>query len=72
MERWHSDQRRALRAGHIGSERADDLEEPRIVWDTADAQFTENLAAARAYSAETGASAAPRHATALDKPVGSG
>lgn len=41
-----------------------------IVWDTADAQFAENLAAARAYFAEAGTLAAPRHATALDKSVG--
>ncbi|MFI6689618.1 Helicase associated domain protein [Streptomyces sp. NPDC050485] len=40
------------------------------MWDTADAQFAENLAAARAYYAEAGTLAAPRHATALDKPVG--
>ncbi|MFB7224513.1 helicase associated domain-containing protein [Streptomyces sp. NPDC056227] len=33
-------------------------------------QFAENLAAARAYHAEVGTLAAPRHATALDKPVG--
>ncbi|MFD7015310.1 helicase associated domain-containing protein [Streptomyces sp. NPDC059928] len=33
-------------------------------------QFAENLAAARAYFAETGTLAAPRHATALDRPVG--
>ncbi|WP_329460837.1 helicase associated domain-containing protein [Streptomyces sp. NBC_01431] len=37
---------------------------------TADAGFTENLAAARAYLAEAGTLAVPRHATALDKPVG--
>ncbi|MEV5283556.1 helicase associated domain-containing protein [Streptomyces sp. NPDC051994] len=37
---------------------------------TAASGFTENLAAARAYFAEAGTLAAPRHATALDKPVG--
>ncbi|MCX4539059.1 helicase associated domain-containing protein, partial [Streptomyces sp. NBC_01669] len=41
-----------------------------MVWDTADAQFAENLAAARAYYSEARTLAAPRHATALDKPVG--
>ncbi|WP_438297087.1 helicase associated domain-containing protein [Streptomyces sp. HUAS TT7] len=41
-----------------------------IAWDTADAQFAENLAAARAYFVEAGTLAAPRHATALDRPVG--
>ncbi|WP_052190237.1 helicase associated domain-containing protein [Streptomyces sp. NRRL S-1824] len=38
--------------------------------DTADTAFAENLAAARAYYAQAGTLAAPRHATALDKPVG--
>ncbi|MFJ8314242.1 MULTISPECIES: Helicase associated domain protein [unclassified Streptomyces] len=70
LGRWLSDQRRALRAGQMSSERADELEALGIVWDTADAQFAENLAAARAYFAEAGTLAAPRHATALDKPVG--
>ncbi|WP_405566646.1 helicase associated domain-containing protein [Streptomyces sp. NBC_01167] len=41
-----------------------------MIWDTADAQFEENLAAARAYYAEASTLAAPRHATAMDKPVG--
>ncbi|MFD7169521.1 helicase associated domain-containing protein [Streptomyces violascens] len=67
LGRWLSDQRRALRAGQMPSKRADAL---GIVWDTADAQFAENLAAARAYYAEAHTLAAPRHATTLDKPVG--
>ncbi|WP_327249793.1 helicase associated domain-containing protein, partial [Streptomyces sp. NBC_01320] len=70
LGRWLSDQRRAYRAGTMPSKRAEELEELGIVWDTADAQFAENLAAARAYYAEAGTLAAPRHATALDKPVG--
>ncbi|WP_433570179.1 Helicase associated domain protein [Streptomyces sp. CA-251247] len=52
------------------STRADELEELDMIWDTADAQFEENLAAARAYYAEASTLAAPRHATAMDKPVG--
>ncbi|WP_371794053.1 helicase associated domain-containing protein, partial [Streptomyces sp. NBC_01718] len=36
----------------------------------ADTAFAENLAAARAYHAQAGTLAAPRHATALGKPVG--
>jgi hypothetical protein len=52
------------------STRADELEELGMIWDTADAQFAENLAAARAYYAQAGTLAAPRHATALDKPIG--
>ncbi|WUL62291.1 Helicase associated domain protein [Streptomyces sp. NBC_00344] len=70
LGRWLSDQRRAYRAGTMPSTRADELEELGMVWDTADAGFEENLAAARAYYAEAGTLAAPRHATALDKPVG--
>ncbi|MFF5448482.1 Helicase associated domain protein [Streptomyces sp. NPDC012888] len=70
LGRWLSDQRRAFRAGVMTGARAARLEELGIVWDTADAGFAENLAAARAYFAEHGTLAAPRHATALDKPVG--
>ncbi|NXY99062.1 Helicase associated domain protein [Streptomyces sp. BR123] len=70
LGRWLSDQRRAYRAGSMSGEHAAELEELGIVWDTADAAFTENLAAARAYFALHGTLAAPRHATALDKPVG--
>ncbi|RAJ48551.1 helicase associated protein, partial [Streptomyces sp. KhCrAH-43] len=70
LGRWLSDQRRAYRAGTMNGERANELEKLGIVWDTADAAFEENLAAARAYYAEAGTLAAPRHATALDRPVG--
>jgi superfamily II DNA or RNA helicase len=70
LGRWLSDQRRAYRAGTMPGTRAEELEELGMVWDTADAGFEENLAAARAYYAEAGTLAAPRHATALDKPVG--
>ncbi|MGW0664617.1 helicase associated domain-containing protein [Streptodolium elevatio] len=40
------------------------------MWDYADAAFDEGLAAARAYFADHGTLAAPRSATALDRPVG--
>ncbi|MFJ9080662.1 Helicase associated domain protein [Streptomyces sp. NPDC102278] len=70
LGRWLSDQRRAFRAGQMSGERAAELEELGIVWDTADHGFEENLAVARAYYALHGTLAAPRHATALDKPVG--
>ncbi|WNI27351.1 helicase associated domain-containing protein [Streptomyces sp. ITFR-16] len=71
LGRWLSDQRRAYRAGTMNSTfRAAELEELGMIWDTADAQFEENLAAARAYYREVKALAAPRHAVALDKPVG--
>ncbi|OEJ56624.1 hypothetical protein BGM19_39010 [Streptomyces agglomeratus] len=70
LGRWLSDQRRAFRAGTMPATRAAELEELGIIWDTADAAFEENLAAARTYYAEAGTLAAPRHATSLDKPVG--
>ncbi|MFD3833864.1 Helicase associated domain protein, partial [Streptomyces sp. NPDC058621] len=70
LGRWLSDQRRAYRAGQMTGEHAAELEELGIVWDTADAAFAENLAAARAYYELHGTLAAPRHATALDKAVG--
>ncbi|MFF0219929.1 DEAD/DEAH box helicase [Streptomyces vinaceus] len=70
LGRWLSDQRRAFRAGTMTGERAEELEELGIVWDTADAGFAENLAAARAYYEQHGTLAAPRHATALDRAVG--
>ncbi|MGW3687873.1 Helicase associated domain protein [Streptomyces sp. NPDC005125] len=70
LGRWLSDQRRSYRAGTMSSTRADELEELGMIWDTADTGFAENLSAARAYYAEAGTLAAPRHATALDKPVG--
>ncbi|MFE7712486.1 Helicase associated domain protein [Streptomyces sp. NPDC057486] len=70
LGRWLSDQRRSFRAGTMSSTRANELEELGMIWDTADTQFAENLAAARTYYAQAGTLAAPRHATALDKPVG--
>ncbi|MFJ3883337.1 Helicase associated domain protein [Streptomyces sp. NPDC090077] len=70
LGRWLSDQRRAYRAGTMTGQRAADLEQLGIVWDTADAGFAENLAAARAYFELHGTLSAPRYATALDKPVG--
>ncbi|WP_404962029.1 helicase associated domain-containing protein [Streptomyces sp. 147326] len=70
LGRWLSDQRRAYRAGTMTGERAAELEELGIVWDTADAGFEQNLGAARAYYELHGTLAAPRHATALDQAVG--
>ncbi|MFI5866346.1 Helicase associated domain protein [Streptomyces sp. NPDC051546] len=70
LGRWLSDQRRAFRAGAMTGEHAAELEELGIVWDTADAGFAENLAAAKAYYELHGTLAAPRHATALDRAVG--
>ncbi|MGW8800691.1 helicase associated domain-containing protein [Streptomyces sp. NPDC055775] len=70
LGRWLSDQRRSYRAGTMSSTRANELEELGMIWDTADPAFAENLAAARVSCAQAGTLAAPRHATALDKPVG--
>ncbi|MER5777336.1 Helicase associated domain protein [Streptomyces sp. NPDC002039] len=70
LGRWLSDQRRTYRAGQMTGERAAELEKLGIVWDTADAGFAENLAAARTYFELHGTLAAPRHATALDRAIG--
>ncbi|MFI1286788.1 Helicase associated domain protein [Streptomyces sp. NPDC020858] len=70
LGRWLSDQRRAYRAGTITGERAAELEELGIVWDTADAGFEENLGAARAYYERHGTLAAPRGAAILDVAIG--
>ncbi|MFJ1569863.1 Helicase associated domain protein [Streptomyces erythrochromogenes] len=70
LGRWLSDQRRAYRAGTMTGERADELEELGIVWDTADAGFEQNLGAVRAYYELHGTLAAPRGATILDIAIG--
>ncbi|MFE3585674.1 DEAD/DEAH box helicase [Streptomyces vinaceus] len=70
LGRWLSDQRRTFRAGQTSGERAAELEELGIVWDTADAAFEENLAAARAYHRLHGTLAAPRGAAILDVQIG--
>ncbi|MFD9008699.1 helicase associated domain-containing protein [Streptomyces sp. NPDC059552] len=70
LGRWLSDQRRTFRAGAMTGERAAELEELGIVWDTADASFETNLGAARAYHELHGTLAAPRGAAILDVPVG--
>ncbi|MGW1643092.1 helicase associated domain-containing protein [Streptomyces lavendulae] len=70
LGRWLSDQRRAFRAGTMTGERATELEDLGIVWDTADAAFETNLAAARAYHQLHGTLAAPRGAAILDVQVG--
>ncbi|MFJ8589517.1 Helicase associated domain protein [Streptomyces sp. NPDC093595] len=70
LGRWLSDQRRAMRAGGLASERAEDLEALGIVWEPADEAWEENLAAARAYFDVYGTLAAPVTAAMEDKPVG--
>ncbi|WP_327267241.1 Helicase associated domain protein [Streptomyces sp. NBC_01218] len=70
LGRWLSDQRRAMRAGTLLPERAEDLEALDIVWDPADAAWEENLSAAKAYFAAYGTLAAPVTAMIMDRPVG--
>ncbi|WP_455681386.1 helicase associated domain-containing protein [Streptomyces lavendulae] len=70
LGRWLSEQRRTFRAGQMDGERAAELEGLGIVWDTADAAFETNLAAARAYYRLHGTLAAPRGAAILDVQVG--
>ncbi|MFD5883296.1 DEAD/DEAH box helicase [Streptomyces yangpuensis] len=70
LGRWLSDQRRAYRAGTMTGERAAELEELGIVWDTADAGFEANLGAARAYYDLHGSLAAPRGAAIMDVQIG--
>ncbi|WP_438290572.1 Helicase associated domain protein [Streptomyces sp. HUAS TT7] len=60
LGRWLSDQRRALRAGRIPSKLADNLEALGVVWDTADAQFAENLAGGAPASSSPTTADAPR------------
>ncbi|MER7316585.1 DEAD/DEAH box helicase [Streptomyces halstedii] len=70
LGRWLSDQRRAMRAGTMLAERAEDLEALDVVWDPADAAWEENLGAARAYAVAYGTLAAPVMAMIMDRPVG--
>jgi hypothetical protein len=70
LGRWLSDQRRAMRAGGLLSERAEELDALGIVWEPTDEAWEENLGAARAYFDAYGTLAAPVTATMLDKPVG--
>jgi hypothetical protein len=70
LGQWVAEQRRAYGAGTMDGNRVRRLETLGMIWDPADVGFQENLAAARAYFAEHGSLAAPRTATALDKPVG--
>ncbi|KOV13295.1 helicase [Streptomyces sp. XY431] len=67
---WVSEQRKAYAAGQMEGKRIERLESLGMVWDPLDAAWEENLAAAREYFEHHGTLAAPRTATALDKPVG--
>ncbi|MGW3045657.1 helicase associated domain-containing protein [Kitasatospora sp. NPDC001159] len=67
---WVSEQRKAYAAGQMEGKRVERLESLGMLWDPLDAAWEENLAAAREYYKDHGTLAAPRTATALDKPVG--
>ncbi|MFB7477059.1 Helicase associated domain protein [Kitasatospora sp. NPDC056184] len=67
---WVSEQRKAYAAGEMEGKRVERLEALGMVWDPLDAAWEENLAACREYYKDHRTLAAPRTATALDKPVG--
>ncbi|GGN81453.1 hypothetical protein GCM10011579_068050 [Streptomyces albiflavescens] len=70
LGQWVSEQRRAYGAGQLNGKRAERLEQLGMAWDASDAQFQENLAAARVYYEQHWTLCAPRTATALDRPMG--
>jgi len=67
---WISEQRKTYAAGQMSGLRVTQLEEVGMIWDAGEYAWAENLAAARAYFADHQTLAAPRSATALDRPVG--
>jgi hypothetical protein len=70
LGQWIAEQRRAFGAGQMTGKRAECLEALGMAWDAADAQFEENLAAARVYFEQHWTLCAPRSAAALDRAVG--
>ncbi|WP_237321340.1 DEAD/DEAH box helicase [Streptomyces sp. JJ36] len=67
---WVSEQRRALAGGALRPHRYQLLDELGMIWDVADARFTNGLTAARAYFEEFSTLAAPRDAVVDGFPVG--
>ncbi|MEY9842941.1 Helicase associated domain protein [Streptacidiphilus sp. EB103A] len=67
---WTSEQRKTYAAGQMTGLRVKQLDGLGMIWDAGQYAWTENLAAARAYFADHQTLAAPRSATALDRPVG--
>nr|WP_243876592.1 helicase associated domain-containing protein [Streptomyces sp. 846.5] len=67
---WISEQRKTYAAGQMTGLRVKQLEGLGMIWNAGDYAWAENLAAARAYFADHQTLAAPRSATALDRPVG--
>ncbi|MQS09931.1 helicase associated domain-containing protein, partial [Streptomyces alkaliphilus] len=67
---WVVEQRRALRQGTLRPHRYELLTEAGVVWDVADAKFTNGLIAARAHFEKHGTLAAPRDAVVDGFPIG--
>ncbi|TDT97264.1 helicase associated protein [Streptomyces sp. 846.5] len=67
---WVSEQRKAYAAGQMTGLRVKQLDGLGMIRDAGEYAWAENLAAARAYFADHQTLAAPRSATALDRPVG--
>jgi hypothetical protein len=67
---WTSEQRKTYAAGQMTGLRVKQLDGLGMIWDAGQYAWTENLAAARAYFTDHQTLAAPRSATALDRPVG--
>ena len=67
---WISEQRKTYAAGQMTGLRVKQLDGLGMIWDAGEYAWAENLAAARAYFADHQTLAAPRSATALDRPVG--
>jgi hypothetical protein len=67
---WVSEQRKTYAAGQMTGLRVKQLDGLGMIWDAGQYAWAENLAAARAYYADHQTLAAPRSATALDRPVG--
>jgi hypothetical protein len=70
LGQWISEQRKSYAASQMTGKRVAQLEGLGMIWDAMEFAFEENLAAVKAYFADHGTLAAPRSATALDKPVG--
>jgi len=70
LGQWISEQRKSYAASQLSGKRVKDLDGLGMIWDANDFAFEEQLAAVKVYFADHRTLAAPRSATALDKPVG--
>jgi hypothetical protein len=67
---WISEQRKTYAASQMTGLRVKQLDGLGMIWDAGQYTWAENLAAARAYFTDHQTLAAPRSATALDRPIG--